>query len=285
MHDTRPNQEHYSFANAPVPDEIPDASLAFLKAYTGEQNLNALKERVFDIWRESRERLHVYKCVQTLMFLEPRITKHSLYPTILQSFQQAQKSNLPPPRILDAGCAYGTDVRALIHHGVPASQIAASDLHDGYWKLGQRLYNDSERIHAVKTTFGDMAVPAGAVGAVEASSIEPLTYIAASAVLHVFSAAQCEAFLRRILSLLEFKGIFLGTCVGALQEGEWRRGRANEGNAGSVVRYLHSAKSLKALMEQIGFVDVKVESHGPEDPTASDDPVKKIWIEFQGKKP
>ncbi|TPX65086.1 hypothetical protein SpCBS45565_g05409 [Spizellomyces sp. 'palustris'] len=284
MHDARPNPDHYSFADAPAPDEIPDASLAFLKAYTGEQNLNALKERVFNVWRESRENLHVYKCVQTLMFLEPRITKHPLYPTILQSFQQAQKSNSRPPRILDAGCAYGTDVRALIHDGVPASQIAASDLHDGYWKLGHSLYNDSERIHAVKTAFGDMAVPAGAVGSVEAASIEPLTYIAASAVLHVFSAAQCEAFLRRILLLLESNGIFLGTCVGALQEVEWR-GRANEENAGPAVRYLHSTKSLKALMEQVGFVDVEVESQGPEDSAAPDNPMRKIWMAFQGKKP
>jgi hypothetical protein len=74
------------------------------------------------------------------------------------------------------------------------------------------------------------------------------------AVLHVLTEAKVEALLRSVFAMLRPGGSYFGTCVGTSgQPSDWQPEYRNRGQA-----YLHTAESLKELLERIGFVEVVV---------------------------
>ncbi|KAJ3036709.1 hypothetical protein HK097_003769, partial [Rhizophlyctis rosea] len=197
-----PNLNGYSFLDTNAePPEINDGHLTFLSRYTGIDDLDVLRKGVIEVWREAREKHHVYKCIETFMFLIPAIQFHPSYRTLLNTLSDRQSSHQPAPYIADVGCCFGTDVRRLIYDGVPAENIVGVDLHDGYWNIGKRLFEDGERIEGVKTVWRDMA--SGEEGAVEREGLKGrFDFVVAMAVLHVFSKEQQRIFLANILQLL-----------------------------------------------------------------------------------
>ncbi|TPX60381.1 hypothetical protein PhCBS80983_g01804 [Powellomyces hirtus] len=273
----------YSFAsNGDTASEIPSSSLSFLSEYKGEKDLTKLRGTLTDMWTESKSKYHVYKCIQTFAFLHPRIALHPFYPTIVSALQGSNSGNHAIPtskRVIDIGCCYGTDVRRMLHDGVPTSRIVASDLHSGYWDLGKKLFNDEERISSVETVFANWAVTKTDAPEREENpkAIDMKKYknsalfIVATAVLHVFSKSQCETFLSNVYEALAHGGTFIGTCVGRRMEGVWLQRLEQDNSAPATAeeearsRYLHSQESLKKAMETLGFTSVRVDLH-PRDP-------------------
>lgn len=117
--------------------------------------------------------LHVYKCITRTQFLNPRVpsiplfqaqfrkdSRNSQDPSQQQQDGDEAKKELHDCRVLEIGSCFGTEVRGLIRLGVPASHVVATDVVDGYWRLGTQLYGDAPS--GVETHFTDMAVPAPA---------------------------------------------------------------------------------------------------------------------------
>jgi len=96
----------------------------------------------------------------------------------------------------------------------------------------------------------------------------------AGAVLHCLSKDGIVTFITRIFEMLKSHGTFIGYTIGADPPEDWVKGR-----------YLHSVSSLKQLMEEIGFIDVKVASVDPGRAVADPTPgVNQIFLVFKGKK-
>lgn len=80
------------------------------------------------------------------------------------------------------------------------------------------------------------------------------THVWTGAVLHVLTEAKMEALLRSVFAMLRLGGSYFSTCVGtSCKPSDWQPEYRNRGQA-----YLHTAKSLKELLERISFVEVVV---------------------------
>ncbi len=104
-----------------------DADLAFLARYTGEHDLDSLREHVRGVYRDTKAQLHVFRCIQRGEFLKPRLRLLPCYPLVLETLA----SDAPPGVLLDVGTCFGQDVRGLLLDGVTVDRIVAVDLHDG----------------------------------------------------------------------------------------------------------------------------------------------------------
>lgn len=126
----------------PAPRPIADAELQLLSAYTGEADLEVLRQRVVVLWRRAISGdAPVYLCVRALMFLEPKIRSHPAYHKALQRVVDARAGSGPggaPPLWVEVGAAVGTDVRALRVDGLRSEELAALDVPDSrhYWWVG-----------------------------------------------------------------------------------------------------------------------------------------------------
>ncbi|KAL4422579.1 hypothetical protein ABPG75_008776 [Micractinium tetrahymenae] len=215
------------------------------------------------------------------MFLEPHISGHPCYQRALQVVREARQAGAAP-LWLDAGAAVGTDIRQLRVDGLGEGEVAALDIPESqhYWQVGLDLYQDADR-PPCQALFGDICdgavlppQPAGQRQQPQAEgaqgqegqdgprrrwrSIAELAgrvHVAScSAVLHCLGREQVEQLLRKAALLLRPGGLLLGSTLGAPTPREWvaayQSGRT---------RWLHSAQSLKALLEGLGYEQVEVE--------------------------
>ncbi|KAH9178599.1 hypothetical protein EDB89DRAFT_2111542 [Lactarius sanguifluus] len=60
---------------------------------------------------------------------------------------------------LDIGCCFGTDVRKAIADGFPSRNVMTSDLHQGFWDLGHRLFKTTPDTFPVTFVPGDVFDP------------------------------------------------------------------------------------------------------------------------------
>eukprot|EP01112_Ceratiomyxa_fruticulosa_P002501 TRINITY_DN1260_c3_g2_i1.p1 TRINITY_DN1260_c3_g2~~TRINITY_DN1260_c3_g2_i1.p1 ORF type:complete len:223 (+),score=21.32 TRINITY_DN1260_c3_g2_i1:131-799(+) len=220
-------------------DQIPDESLFFLSQYTQNPNLDFLRERVLEVWEESKSRFHVYKCIERLRFLTPRIDNHHFYQTLTKDIHDGKEI-----KVLDVGCAFGQDTRKLIVDGLAHSNIYSIDIVSSYWELGRKLFMDPESFSS-NFMIGNVADPSF-------NSNQQLTekfdYIYAGAVLHVLSKEDVEVFLQNIFILLKKGGFFFGHSVGSVEPRLWIQVPNNPNK----LRFLHSSASLKELFEKVG---------------------------------
>ncbi|KAJ3030645.1 hypothetical protein HDV00_008756 [Rhizophlyctis rosea] len=245
-----------NFNNAPIRD-ISDNELAFVQKYTGETDLEVLKRHVVGIVEECRRQYHTFGCIANILFLEPRIQRHSFYQTFISS-------QTPQTRTLEVGVCFGTDFRQYILDGVDPRSVTVSDLIDGYWKLGGKLYQDDGckgKIEGVSGVFGDFGGEDGGEGVMdlEKEGLEgQFDFVVNLLILHCLSYAEGKRFLTRVLQALRpSTGIHFGACGGTTEAREW----VHQNVKGTETRWRHSASSLKALMEEIAFVDVMVKEH------------------------
>ncbi|KAJ3382025.1 hypothetical protein HDU80_001631 [Chytriomyces hyalinus] len=203
---------------------------------------------------------HVYKCIQEKMFATPRVNLHPLYKEIRARFQQSEFT------ILELGCCYGTDARFMLSDGLQEHQLTVSDLVDPYFRIGNTvLYEGCSNLQRVDAVFGDLAVPVSEGDVVTVNGWESrFSAVSAQAILHVLSEKQVSDFLVQIHRVLKRDGVLFGSCVGSLGGGPKPWGviptKGLERDVGAVPsRILHDCDSLRALLESVGFVNVKVE--------------------------
>lgn len=106
--------------------EIKAEELEFLSKYTKEENLELLRQHVLDVYNETKDKFHVFNCIQTFMFLQPRITKHPALQKVLSLLGENGV-------ICDVGCCFAQDIRALLLEGVKHHQLMACDLERNYF--------------------------------------------------------------------------------------------------------------------------------------------------------
>ncbi|KAJ3090044.1 hypothetical protein HK100_007571, partial [Physocladia obscura] len=228
----------------------------WFKEYTGitdDAQVAALIEQTVTTTSASH---HLYKCIEARRFVIPKVQTHPVYAEIRARFTE------PDFRLLELGCCYGTDARKMLSDGLPPPHLTVSDLHGAYFDIGNTvLYADSDPLEHVGTWFGDLA----AQDAAPAHFRNAFTVVSAQMILHVFSAQQCRDFLGTVLGVLKpgDGAVLFGTCVGAVgNPGEWgvvpTKGLPARVEA---TRFWHSAESLRALLEEIGFVRVSVEKY------------------------
>ncbi|KAJ3033728.1 hypothetical protein HDV00_005878 [Rhizophlyctis rosea] len=256
--------------------KIPDEALEDLSRYTGEKDLQKLREHVIDLVQEIKKSHHTYACIANILFLEPRIQNQPYYSTFIQR-------QSPTTKTLEVGVCFGTDLRRYVQDGVAASSVTVADLDDSYWKFGGKLYRDEGKlgkIGGVKTVFGDFAGEEGAEKTVDIAKEElegQFDFLINMLVLHVFSKNECRRFLARLFACLRSGGVLFGQCGGSTQEGPYEA----QNVSGTEVRWRHTADSLKALLEELGFVDVAVQARSWEDLSGT----SKLRLNLRGDDP
>jgi hypothetical protein len=90
----------------------------------------------------------------------------------------------------------------------------------------------------------------------------------AGSVFHLLNESDCERLAHALFAVLESGGVAFGRTVGLTKEGgqaaealraqtAWKQAAAPIAPSGDL-RFLHTASSLRALLESVGFTDVTV---------------------------
>ena len=83
----------------------------------------ALAAHIVVVWREIKARAHMYRCVESLAFLRASARRLPGYAALLARARDRGAAF----RVLDVGCAFGQETRALILDGVPPSCCAVAE--------------------------------------------------------------------------------------------------------------------------------------------------------------
>ncbi len=244
--------------------QLSDADLSFLMRYrakAGAENLNpdALRAHVVAVWLENKKAAHVYRCIQSMSFLKARGALHPKYVEMLDNV--LGKGG----KVVDVGCCYGQDSRALLLDGVAPEHILAVDVTDVYWAAGLRLFGDeplgaASPLASAQTRFVDFAAPADSEAGqrAEAGLARQFSGALCMFVLHVLSREQSSALLARIARCSQPGGMLIGACVGSAVEVEWARTPD-----GKYPRFLHSVASLRAALQLAGWGAISVDEAEP----------------------
>lgn len=227
----------------PVPREIASAELVFLAEWMEKQHAlsmteEALRSHVVSVWKKALTGgLHVYRCIQTISFLVPRLPHYATYAKEFPSRRNG--------RWLEIGCAFGMDVRELRLRGLPRESILAVDVTDGYWKMGMELCGDKESNPPCEFQCADLTLDR-APALQLAGQTTQFDVVFASLVLHVLDRKQVATMLNNVAqTLLADGGIFFGRCVGSAGDArEWPQ------PDGKPTRFLHSALTLASQLKE-----------------------------------
>jgi SAM-dependent methyltransferase len=158
-----------------------------------------------------------YRCIRTCVSgcsCEGRLkmSRHREYQAALR--KGAEKDAL----FLDVGCCFGYDVRKLVLDGFPADRVLASDLEQGFWDVGNRLFTQSPKIRfiagdifddsllAMNTKSTTIAEPEKDFDLQQLTSLTPLqgkvTIIHASSIFHLFPSTHQLILAKRFAALL-----------------------------------------------------------------------------------
>ncbi|KAI0066448.1 hypothetical protein BV25DRAFT_1820396 [Artomyces pyxidatus] len=148
-------------AHRPTPKFALDESLygldavesAFFKQQTGIQDDAELKEHLLQIQADAYE-IYPYPCIRRFAWTKLKISR--LFP--YQQFLKLGKER-DGAVYLDIGCCFGNDARKAIADGYPVQNVITSDLHQGFWDLGHKLFKSSPETFPVPFIAGDAFSP------------------------------------------------------------------------------------------------------------------------------
>jgi hypothetical protein len=228
------------------------------RAFASKVEEREAVEHIVRIWRQVKERLHTYRCVQSLAFLIPKLHKFQAYSKLMAIYAEHKAV-----KVADVGCCFGQDVRKLVLDGIPPAMIWAIDVTGGYWTAGRELYRevgDNVSAHAaahgidkVHTNFCDLCAVSISDDVKTDIVNGSFDCVISKNVFHVLSFAQSERLVLRMGQMLKSGGFVMGICLGAQKEKDWAMTPD-----GSEVRFLQSKKTLTAVFEKYGFQDVLI---------------------------
>jgi SAM-dependent methyltransferase len=160
------------------------------------------------------------------------------YPEILDRLKAGEK-------FLDVGCCFGQILRQLVFDGVPAQNLAGTDLRPEFVELGYELFKDKDRLEAQFVT-GD---------ALDANnkSLEILdgkfNIIHAASFFHLFGWDDQVKIGERIVKFFrpDANALVLGR-----QSGNWQPVSLELYRASGEKRYHHNVETFQALWDEIG---------------------------------
>ncbi|KAM4055834.1 hypothetical protein HRG_008315 [Hirsutella rhossiliensis] len=80
-----------------------------------------------------------YPCIGLFRFLDFSLPDSPLYGEVLQRLKDGEK-------LIDFGCCFGHDIRALVTDGAPAENICGAELNSTFLDLGFELFCDRDKI-------------------------------------------------------------------------------------------------------------------------------------------
>ncbi|RMG21815.1 MAG: class I SAM-dependent methyltransferase [Methanobacteriota archaeon] len=252
---------------------ITPEGMHLFKSYCGIDR-STLEKRAIAA-REQALQLHRYRFIEAFRFLHPRIASNPFFSMI----------PLKKGKILDVGCGFGTDIRYLALHGALPSDLFGHDIHDGFIKLGFDLFTPiSGRGNSLESNLTFLI---GALGEGEGEMIKKnkkrsfkwgdfshrFQIVHAGSILHLLKKNEGEDLIRKVSTLLQPNGIFIGRTAGA-ETPEF----PNDG-----LRTIHSVSSLTNSLERAGFEEIKVVSHERETLKKEEDRVSYLTLHFYAK--
>ncbi|KAJ7768314.1 hypothetical protein B0H16DRAFT_1519369 [Mycena metata] len=130
---------------------LTDEDLAFIKAQTGIEDPNVLKQHIIAVQTKAHN-LYSHRCIRSFSFTRTKISTLPAYQHVLALGRQGGI-------LLDLGCCFGTDIRKAAADGFPVEKLIASDLRPGFWNLGHELFQTSPETFPIAFLAGDALDP------------------------------------------------------------------------------------------------------------------------------
>ncbi|KAK9832278.1 hypothetical protein WJX74_005194 [Apatococcus lobatus] len=237
-----------TFVDAKPERDITEPDLQFLKSLKPHLSVSELKAHVLESFARGMNTGGVkYRCFQSLYHLLPAITDHYLYTSLVSRSQKGL--------FLDLGGGQGTDARKLIQDGWPAQHITISDVETFLWNVGLDLYEDGPKgpVQFIKANILDAA---------DINSGGPLhnflgatDVVYAQAVLHLFNKETVKAYATTAKALVKPGGLFIGANCTSDPPGAFGKREDSSG-----APWLYTPAGFKAVLEEAGYVDVRIET-------------------------
>ncbi|KAH9044354.1 hypothetical protein EDB85DRAFT_1908860 [Lactarius pseudohatsudake] len=132
---------------------LDSAEITFLKQQIGIDDDDELKTHLLSIQAEAYK-VYPYPCIRLFSWARPGVSRLFPYQNLLKLGREREGAIL-----LDIGCCFGTDVRKAIADGFPLRNVVASDLHQGFWDLGHKLFRTTPDTFPVTFLPGDVFDP------------------------------------------------------------------------------------------------------------------------------
>ena len=220
-----------------------------------------------------------YKCILMVWFPTPNVCLHENYRQVFDRYKSK-----PDVKYVDIGCCMGTDLRYVCYNEkdkLKIENVLGLDIQDEFFDIGcDLLFNDKTIIRErfIKTNIlEDQFIEKssnprllssfvnsransreGNIQKEQERQTETGTDIVyCGLVFHLLSELQTQNLSSLVYNsfLKESGGIFFGTTVGSTDPIEPIRNGESRDIFG--LSFLHSAQSLKKMLECIGFVNVK----------------------------
>ncbi|KAF4567770.1 mediator complex subunit [Pleurotus pulmonarius] len=274
---------------------------AFFKYTTGIQDEEELKKHILDVQAKAYA-IFGYSCIRRFWFLRLNICKLPAYKQVLKLATERQGAIF-----LDLACCFGNDVRKVVADGWPIQNAIASDLRQGFWDAGHKLFETTPETYPLKFIPGDVFDPAFIAprdpfyelpstplpDLQSLTSLSPLqghiAAVHASAFVHLFDEEQQTQVCRALASLISPEP---GSTIFGAHAGALRKGVRVVDLAGGVTRrmFFHDPNTWKELWDGGIFKkgSVKVEAqlveHKREDLTEEPDREKTYFITCTGSR-
>ncbi|KAJ6442548.1 S-adenosyl-L-methionine-dependent methyltransferase [Purpureocillium lavendulum] len=190
-----------------------------------------------------------YPCVGLFRFLDYSLPDSPLYGEVLQRLKGGEK-------LLDFGCCFGHDLRALVADGVPAENLCGAELNATFLDLGYQLFRDKDRI---KTPFYTANV-FDEDDALRKERRDEFDIIHLGSFLHLFDYDGQKRAATALLKLLKRQpggSLILGRQHGATKAKEvqnylYKPTKESESNGRLPTFFNHDADSFRGMWDEIG---------------------------------
>jgi hypothetical protein len=119
------------------PIQLSDEGIRLYERYTGTKVEK--REDLASFLDEIRTKAvaHLpYRCIKEGKFVNARVTSHQFYKNLVDG-------GLASKKIMDIGCAFGTDLRQMLVDGAKVENIIGVDQSEYLWRLGKEMFRDN----------------------------------------------------------------------------------------------------------------------------------------------
>jgi predicted TPR repeat methyltransferase len=222
--------------------QVPESTIDLFRRYCHIEKEQEIRDRILKA-QQLGMGIYDYKCIKEMRFATPRCVLHHRYNSIIESIGDGT--------VLDIGCCMGTDVRRMIVDGVPREHIWGVDLRSDFFEVGFLMFNDRD-------TMKDHFIAADLLVKDTSSWSERLkegfNIVYCGSVFHLLDEEQICLLANNIYNvLLKPGGIFFGRTMGSASDASLRFEYGNQ------LKFLHSKKTMKSMLESVGFINVSIE--------------------------
>ncbi|KAL9002048.1 MAG: hypothetical protein Q9188_005005 [Gyalolechia gomerana] len=252
-----------------------------------DPDIKVLPDATRELFERSRAfEIYPYPCIGRLRFLNLSLSRHPLYPEVLERLQprsspegrqhcslsiSGQSSGITyhharPQVLLDLGCCLAQDLRKLVFDGVPSENLYGLDVEKGFIDLGYDLFQDRATLKSqflvedlLRTDHGEGSdidgdnLP-GTASTLSTPALIPLaslysrvSIIAANSIFHLYNYSDQLRLAKRVLQLLSPEP---GSLILGRQVGSSPPGEYSAlDNRGT--RYSHDIASFRSFWDQV----------------------------------